>query len=83
MMRMFRDLNLSDQQKTQIRQIMQQFRQSHAEGQRPDAQAREQLRNQIMNVLTPQQRAQYQAKLQHMREQRAADGADPSPTPQP
>ena len=68
MMRAFRDLNLTDQQKTQIRQMMQQFRQAH-EGQRPDAQAREQLRNQILSVLTPQQRAQYQAKIQQMRRQ--------------
>jgi Spy/CpxP family protein refolding chaperone len=80
MMHMMRDLNLSDQQKTQIRQIMQQFRQSH-QGQRPDAQAREQLRGQIMNVLTPQQRMQFQAKMQQMRERRAHPEA--SSTPQP
>jgi Spy/CpxP family protein refolding chaperone len=70
MMRMLRDLNLSDQQKTQIRQIVQQFRQSHAQGERPDALSREQLRTQIMNVLTPEQRAQYQAKMQQMRQER-------------
>jgi Spy/CpxP family protein refolding chaperone len=80
MMRMMRDLNLSDQQKTQIRQIMQQFRQSH-QGQRPDAQARQQLRDQIMSVLTPQQRTQFQAKLQRMRERRTHP--EPGSTTQP
>jgi periplasmic protein CpxP/Spy len=70
MMRGLRELNLSDQQKTQVRQIVQQFRQSHTQGERPDAQARQQLRNQIMNVLTPQQRSQYEANLQKMRTRR-------------
>lgn len=79
MMRMMRDLNLSDQQKTQIQQIMQQFRQSHPQGERPDAQAREQLRNQIMNVLTPQQRTELQAKMQQMR----SGHPEPESTTQP
>jgi Spy/CpxP family protein refolding chaperone len=81
MMHMLRDLNLSDQQKTQIQQIMQQYRQSHTQGERPDPQAREQLRNQIMNVLTPQQRTQLQAKMQSMRGQ--GERAEPQSTPQP
>jgi Spy/CpxP family protein refolding chaperone len=66
-MRMMRGVNLSDQQKTQIRQIVQQFRQSHPRGSRTDPQARrqarEQLRRQIMNVLTPAQRSQVQKNL--------------------
>jgi Spy/CpxP family protein refolding chaperone len=57
---------------------MQNFRQSH-QGQRPDAQARQQLRDQIMNVLTPQQRSQYEADMQKMRRHRP----EPQPTPQP
>lgn len=83
MMRMMRDLNLTDQQKTQIQQIMEQFRQAHADGQRPDPQARQQLRNQIMNVLTPQQRTELQNKMQQMRQQRG-EGQEPQPesTPQ-
>lgn len=80
MMRMMRDLNLSDQQKTQIQQIMQQFRQSHMTGERPDAQAREQLRSQIMNVLTPQQRTELQNKMQQMRRQHREP--QPESTPQ-
>ncbi len=80
MMRAFRDLNLSDQQKTQIHQIMQQYRQAH-QGQRPDAQSRQQLRNQILNVLTPQQRAQFEAKMQQMRQQH--ERPEPQATTQP
>lgn len=82
MMHMLRDLNLSDQQKTQIQQIMQQFRQAHENGQRPDQQAREQLRSQIMNVLTPQQRTQLQNKMQQMRQERQEQEPQPQSTPQ-
>lgn len=60
---MFRALNLSTAQKAQIKQIRQQFRQSHPKGSRPGRAARTQLRTQIMNVLTPQQRT----KLQQIR----------------
>lgn len=82
MMRGLRELNLTDQQKTQIHQIVQQFRQSHPQGERPDAQARQQLRDQIMNVLTPQQRSQYQANLQKMRaERRQREHPEPQSTP--
>jgi Spy/CpxP family protein refolding chaperone len=59
----FQDLNLSDQQKTQIQQIVQNFRQSH-QGQPPSAQDRQQLQSQIDAVLTPQQRQQLAADMQ-------------------
>ena len=91
MMRMFKDLNLTDQQKAQLKQIRQQFRQSHPEGQRPDPQAMQQLRQQMMNVLTPQQREKLQTEMQQMRQNRARhnggnDGfgnPQPQSTPQP
>ncbi len=78
-MRMMRGLNLSDQQHARIRQIMQQYRQAHPRGSRPDPQARAQLRTQIMNVLTPQQQTQLKQQMQQMRERRA----ETAPTPQP
>lgn len=61
-MHRFADLNLSDQQKTQIQQIMQNFRQSRQQGERPDPQAMQQLRDQINAVLTPDQRAKLAAE---------------------
>ncbi len=76
-MRMFRGLNLSDQQKAQMKQIMQQYRQAHPRGSAPDPQARKQMRTQLMNVLTPQQQAQVQQRMQQMRDRR------PPATPQP
>ena len=58
-MHRFQNLNLSDQQKTQIQQIVQNFRQSH-QNQPPTPEERQQLRQQIDAVLTPQQRTQLQ-----------------------
>ena len=79
MMRMMRGLNLTDAQKAQLKQIHEQFRQSHpaTAGQRPDPQAMKQLRDQMMNVLTPQQRAKLQTEMQ----QRAGQ-PQPQSTPQ-
>jgi Spy/CpxP family protein refolding chaperone len=88
-MAMLRGVNLSDSQKSQIRQIMQQFRQAHPQGSITDPQARrqarQQLRQQVMNVLTPQQRAQVQQNMQQMRQrfQQEHDGDQTQSTPQP
>jgi Spy/CpxP family protein refolding chaperone len=88
-MRMLRGVNLSDSQKAQIHQIMQQFHQAHPEGSLTDPQARrqahQQLMQQVMNVLTPQQRAQVQQNMQQMRErfQQEHDGDETPATPQP
>ena len=79
MMRMFRGINLSDQQKTQIQQIMQQYRQAHPEGSQPDPDARKAMRQQLMSVLTPDQQAQVKANLQKMRAER--NGQRPNETP--
>jgi Spy/CpxP family protein refolding chaperone len=70
-MRELRALNLNDQQKAQIKQIVTQFRQAHPRGSAPDPQAREQMRAQVMSVLTPAQRQQLQ---QEMAQSRAAQG---------
>jgi Spy/CpxP family protein refolding chaperone len=89
-MGMLRGVTLSDQQKTQIRQIMQNFRRQHQQAAQADRQAwqqqREQMRQQIMNVLTPQQRTQVQQNIQQMQQQRRErreDGAAPQPSAQP
>jgi Spy/CpxP family protein refolding chaperone len=58
------NLNLSDQQRSQIRQLMMQFRQSHPRGSAPDMPAREQLHQQILSVLTPEQRTQLEQERQ-------------------
>lgn len=89
MMRVMRDLNLSAAQQAQIRQIQTQFRQAHPRGSAPDPQARKQMRSQIMNVLTPQQRQQLRANIRRFRRRAHRDGDRrggafaPSPTPTP
>lgn len=76
-MREVRKLNLSSQQQSQIRQLMQNFRAAHPRGSEPDPQARQQLHAQILRVLTPQQQAQLKADMQQMRAQWRS-----SPSPQ-
>lgn len=61
MMERFAQLNLTDAQKTQIQNLMTQFRAAHPKGSPPDATARQALRDQINAVLTPAQRSQLQA----------------------
>lgn len=56
-------LNLTPQQKAQIKQIHDQYRAAHPCGSQPDPAARKQMRQQIMNVLTPQQRQQLQQEM--------------------
>jgi len=82
-MRLFQGVNLTDQQKTQIRQIMQQYRQAHAPGTPPDPQARRQLHDQILNVLTPAQRAQVEQNMQRMRQERQNERLQQRPAPEP
>ncbi|MBV8726181.1 MAG: hypothetical protein JO233_00225 [Candidatus Eremiobacteraeota bacterium] len=65
MMSRFAQLNLSDDQKNRIQALIAQFQQAHPAGSSPDPQARQQLRDQINAVLTPQQ----QQQLQQMRNQ--------------
>ena len=58
-------LNLSDQQRAQIRSLVQTFRTAHPRGSAPDPQARAELRAQIRAVLTPEQRIQLDAQQPH------------------
>jgi len=80
MMREMRKLNLSSQQQAQIKQIVTQFRQTHPRGTEPSAQDRQQLHQQIMNVLTPAQQAQFKADMQRERQERMpSSGSTPQP----
>lgn len=83
-MHMFKNLNLTSDQQTQIRTIMQQYRQAHPAGSQPDPDARKALRQQIDAVLTPQQQAQLKQDRAQMRDRHSRnEGAPPSPVPQP
>jgi Spy/CpxP family protein refolding chaperone len=65
-MRWLEGINLTDQQKQQIQQLVSQYRQSHPRSSGPDPQSRQQLEQQIMNILTPDQQKQAQQNLQNM-----------------
>jgi Spy/CpxP family protein refolding chaperone len=82
-MRALRGVNLSDQQKTQIQQIMSQYKSQHQPGSPRDPQAMQQLHQQVMNVLTPDQRTQVQQNLQQMRQDREQNGSQPAPVASP
>jgi Spy/CpxP family protein refolding chaperone len=76
-----RGITLSDQQKSQIKTLVEQFRQGHPSGTAIDPQSRQELQQQILKVLTPQQQTQYQQNLQQMHhgfdQQNAAHHAAP------
>ncbi|MDQ2866026.1 MAG: hypothetical protein M3R51_07340 [Candidatus Eremiobacteraeota bacterium] len=56
-----RRIRLTPAQHAQIKQIRESFRSQYPCGSKPPRQARTQMRNQILNILTPAQRAQYEA----------------------
>lgn len=82
MMAAMRGVNLSDQQKAQIKQITDQYRQAHPEGSAPDPAARKAMRDQVMSVLTPDQQAQFKTNLEAMRAHRSSN-PQPQATPSP
>jgi len=68
-----RKLNLSDQQKQQIRDAMKQSRAANRDADDATRKAnRQKLRAQIDGILTPDQRAQLRTELQQMHARRAA-----------
>ena len=83
MMRRFQDLNLSDQQKSQIQTLVQNYRQAHPRGSAPDPDARKQLRQQIDAVLTPDQRAQMKADEAKFRAEHQGNEMRNAPAPGP
>ncbi len=83
-----KDLNLSQQQQAQVDQIRQQYRQAHPRGSARDPQARKEMRNKIMAILTPAQQAQLKADRQKRREGSGRHGRNwknrsPQPSPSP
>lgn len=92
MMGLLKSLNLTQDQQTKIKAITEAYRQAHPRGSQPDPQARKQMMDQVMAVLTPDQQAQLKAKMQTMRQHRQHEGAEngtfrpdasPSPSPNP
>ena len=82
-MQRFRNLNLTQQQQTQIESLMKQFHESHPAGSPPDRQAREQLHQQIDAILTPAQRATLKADRAKMRSERSEGPPPGNPPPAP
>ncbi|HEY8313498.1 MAG TPA: hypothetical protein VIG51_04925 [Candidatus Baltobacteraceae bacterium] len=78
-MRAMRGITLSTQQKTQLKAIRTSYRQAHPKGSARDPQAMQQMRTQMLNVLTPAQRTQYQQNLQQQRQERPATAPSPNP----
>jgi Spy/CpxP family protein refolding chaperone len=58
-----RGIRLTPQQRAQIRTIREQFRAAHPCGSHVTAQERNALHQQVLSVLTPAQRMQYQANM--------------------
>jgi Spy/CpxP family protein refolding chaperone len=86
MMHRFDDLNLTDQQKSQIQTLLQNYRQAHPRGSTPDPDARKQLRDQINAVLTPDQQTKLkadEAKFRAEHQRNATTNVPPAPTPTP
>jgi Spy/CpxP family protein refolding chaperone len=82
-MNMVRSLGLSDAQKTQIKTMVQQYREEHPKGSAQDKQARKALRRQVLGILTPQQRDQLQEERRQHHSEQQPGGFAPTPTPLP
>lgn len=65
--RILRALNLTPAQHQQIAQLMQRYHRAHPRGSMHDRAAEKQLHASILNVLTPQQRAQFKTHMRAMR----------------
>lgn len=85
MRRAFEGVTLTPQQKTQIQQLVTQYRQAHPAGSAPDPQARKTFQEQIMNLLTPEQQAQVKSNMEkmHAHHRHDANEVSPAPTPTP
>jgi len=80
---MLSKLNLTSQQEDQIKSLIATYRQAHPQGSQPDPAARKQLREQILGVLTPEQRAQLEQEQQQWRADHEGQGQGPNPSPSP
>lgn len=84
--RAMRGITLSDAQKAQMLQIRTAYRTAHPKGSTPDPAARKALREQMLGVLTADQRTQYEANVKQFRDERKNAGNGPfapnaSPSP--
>ncbi|MDQ2681581.1 MAG: hypothetical protein M3Y21_11285 [Candidatus Eremiobacteraeota bacterium] len=78
-------VNLTADQKTQMKSLMTTYKQSHPKGSAPDRAGRKQLHDSMVNLLTPAQRTQFDQKLQVMRSKhkQMPGGLTPQATPTP
>lgn len=81
-----RGITLTDAQKQQMMQFRSAYKTAHPKGSTPDPAARKALRDQMLGVLTSDQRTQYDANIKQMRANRKNAGNGPfapnaSPTP--
>lgn len=78
---MLKTLNLTQQQQEQIKTLISTYRQAHPEGSQPDPAAKEQLHQQILNVLTPEQRTKLEQEKAQWKQHRMEQGTAPTPAP--
>jgi Spy/CpxP family protein refolding chaperone len=78
-----RRLNLTAQQRSQIRSIVQQYRASHPKGSPRDPQAFRAMRKQVIGVLTPQQRTQLRSEVRQHRAPGSTVFPSPAASPRP
>jgi Spy/CpxP family protein refolding chaperone len=79
MFSMLKTLDLTQQQQTQIKTIFSTYRQAHPEGSQPDPTAHQQLREQILAVLTPAQRTKLEQEKQAWEKQHPHPAPSSSP----
>jgi Spy/CpxP family protein refolding chaperone len=80
---MLKNLDLTTQQQDQIKSLIEAYRQAHPQGSQPDRAERKQLREQILALLTPEQRAQLEQEEQQRRDERQGQGQGPDSSPPP
>ncbi|HXW76369.1 MAG TPA: hypothetical protein VEJ20_03075 [Candidatus Eremiobacteraceae bacterium] len=78
---MLRALDLTPQQRLQIKSLVEAYREAHPQGSQPDEAARKQLREQILALLTPEQRTQFEQELRQRREDHEGQGQGTAPSP--
>jgi len=78
-MRAMRGLNLSADQQSRIKALVDQFHQAHPKGSPHDPQAAKAMHDQVLAILTPAQQAQFKANMQAARGTEAGEHAGEKP----
>ncbi|HZV78663.1 MAG TPA: hypothetical protein VFF60_03510 [Candidatus Binatus sp.] len=78
---MLKSLNLTPQQQEQIKTLINNYKQAHPEGSQPDPAAKQQLHQQILNVLTPEQRTKLEQEKAQWKQHHVEQGSESSPAP--